>query len=56
MIGVSEKTYIENILKCFDIKNYKPINTPISKGEKFNLNQCTKNDLKIKEMTNIPYA
>ena len=31
-------------------------NTPISKGDKFNLLQCPKNEIEKKEMENIHYA
>ena len=30
--------------------------TPISKGYKFNFNQCPKNDFETKEMQKIPYT
>ena len=29
---------------------------PIVKGDRFNLNQCPKNELERKQMRNIPYA
>jgi hypothetical protein len=29
---------------------------PIVKGDRFNLNQCSKNDLEREQMKNIPYA
>ena len=34
----------------------KPGDTPIAKGDKFNLSQCPMNDFEIKEMQKIPYA
>ena len=30
--------------------------TPIVKGDRFNLNQCPKNELEREQMRNIPYA
>ena len=38
------------------MQNCKPGDTPISKGDKFSLNQCPKNDIEEKEMQKIPYA
>ena len=38
------------------MQDYKPSDTPVVKGDKFSLNQCPKNDFKIKEMQKIPYA
>ncbi|XP_074327898.1 secreted RxLR effector protein 161-like [Apium graveolens] len=32
------------------------MDTPLSKGDKFSLKQCPKNELEIKEMQRIPYA
>ena len=29
---------------------------PIMKGDRFNLNQCSKNDFEREQMKNIPYA
>jgi len=30
--------------------------TPVAKGDKFNLNQCPKGNLEIEEIQKIPYA
>jgi len=30
--------------------------TPVAKGDKFNFNQCPKENLEIEEMKKIPYA
>ena len=38
------------------MKNCSPSVSPIVKGDKFNLNQCPKNDLEREQMKNIPYA
>ena len=38
------------------MQNCKPGDTPVAKGEKFNLNQCPKNELESKEMEKVPYA
>ena len=38
------------------MKDCAPGDTLIAKGDKFNLLQCLKNEIKKKEMENIPYA
>ena len=38
------------------MKDCSPSVSPIVKGDRFNLNQCPKNDLERKHMKKIPYA
>ena len=38
------------------MKDCSPSGSPIVKGDRFNLNQCLKNDLEREQMKNIPYA
>ncbi|XP_075515890.1 secreted RxLR effector protein 161-like [Primulina tabacum] len=38
------------------MQDCKPGNTPVAKGDKFNLKQCPKGSLEIQEMQKIPYA
>ena len=54
--GLSQNSYIEKVLKRFSMQEYKPGDTHMAKGDKFSLNQCPKNDFKVKEMQRIPYA
>nr|CAN79191.1 hypothetical protein VITISV_000233 [Vitis vinifera] len=49
---MSQETYLER----FQMKDCSPSIAPIMKGNRFNLNQCPKNDLKREQMKNIPYA
>ncbi|RVW49990.1 Retrovirus-related Pol polyprotein from transposon TNT 1-94 [Vitis vinifera] len=51
-----EETYINKVLKRFRMKDCSPSVSPIVKGDRFNLNQCPKNDLERKHMKKIPYA
>ena len=51
-----QKIDINKVLEIFQMKDYSPIITPIVKGDKFNLNQCPKNDLERKQMKNNPYV
>ena len=56
ILGLSQKSYIEKILERYGMKDCAPLDTPVSKGDKFSLKQCPKNELEIKEMQKIPYA
>ena len=56
ILGLSQKSYIEKILERYGMKDCAPMDTPVSKGDKFSLKQCPKNELEIKEMQKIPYA
>ena len=56
ILGLSQETYINKVLERFRMKNCSPSVSPIVKGDRFNLNQCPKNDLEREQMKNIPYA
>ena len=56
ILDLSQETYINKVLERFQKKNCSPSITPIVKGNKFNLNQCIKNDFERKQMKNILYA
>ena len=56
ILGLSQKSYIEKILKRFDMHDCNPGDTPVAKGYKFSLSQCLKNNFEIQEMQKIPYA
>ncbi|RVX00432.1 Retrovirus-related Pol polyprotein from transposon TNT 1-94 [Vitis vinifera] len=56
ILGLSQETYINKVLKRFRMKNCSPSVSSIVKGDRFNLNQCLKNNLEKKQMKNISYA
>ncbi|RVX18276.1 Retrovirus-related Pol polyprotein from transposon TNT 1-94 [Vitis vinifera] len=56
LLGLSQETYINKVLERFRMKDCSPSITPIVKGDRFNLDQCPKNDLEREQMKNIPYA
>ena len=56
ILGLSQKIYIEKILKRFGTHDCKPGDTSMAKGDKFSLSQCPKNNFEIQEMQQIPYA
>jgi hypothetical protein len=56
ILSLSQKNYIEKILKRYNMQDSKPIDTPVAKGDKFSLDQCPKNEFEKQEMQMIPYA
>ncbi|RVW83705.1 Retrovirus-related Pol polyprotein from transposon TNT 1-94 [Vitis vinifera] len=56
LLGLSQETYINKVLERFWMKDCSPSIVPIVKGDRFNLDQCPKNDLEREQMKNIPYA
>ena len=56
IFGFSQETYINKVLERFNMKNCSSSVAPILKGDRFNLNQCSKNDFEREHMKNIPYA
>ncbi|RVW98226.1 Retrovirus-related Pol polyprotein from transposon TNT 1-94 [Vitis vinifera] len=56
ILGMSQETYINKVLERFLMKDCSPSVSPIVKGDRFNLNQCPKNDLEREQMKNIQYA
>ena len=55
ILGLSQETYINKVLERFNMKNCSSSVAPILKGDRFDLNQCPKNDFEQEHM-NIPYA
>ena len=53
ILGMSQETYINRVLERFRMKDCSPSVAPIVKGDKYNLNQCPKNDFENKQMKNI---
>ena len=56
ILGVSQKGYIEKLLQRYDMHDCKPLDTPITKGDKLILHQCPKSTLEIQEMQKFLYA
>ncbi|KAK8559286.1 hypothetical protein V6N12_042565 [Hibiscus sabdariffa] len=56
VLSLSQETYINKVLERFWMKICSPSVAPIMKGDKFNLNQCPKNEFEKEQMQNIPYA
>ncbi|KAL0368203.1 UNVERIFIED_CONTAM: Retrovirus-related Pol polyprotein from transposon TNT 1-94 [Sesamum calycinum] len=56
ILRLSQKNYIEKVLKRYGMQDCKPGDTPVTKGDKFSLKQCPKNNFEEKEMQKIPYS
>ncbi|KAJ9538813.1 hypothetical protein OSB04_031546 [Centaurea solstitialis] len=53
-LGLSQKGYIEKVLKRFGMENCRSGEAPMSKGDKLHKGQCPNNTLEKKEMDKIP--
>ena len=56
ILGLSQKGYIEKLLKRYNMQDCKPLDTPVAKGDKLSLSKCQKNVLEIPEMEKFLYA
>jgi len=56
VLGLSQKAYIEKMLKRYNIDKCNTSPVPLQKGDKLNGSQCPKNDFERSKMSNIPYA
>ena len=56
ILWLSQKAYIDKVLSRFGMRNCAPGDTPMTKGDKFSLHQCLKNELEKKDMERFPYA
>ena len=56
LLGLSQKNYIEKILKRFNMQNCSSNVAPVVKWDIFCELQCPKNDLEKKQMNKIPYV
>jgi len=56
VLGLSQKTYLEKVLKKYSMQNCKPSPAPIVKGDRFGEFQCPRNQYEIDQMKAVPYA
>jgi hypothetical protein len=56
VLGLSQKGYIEKILKRFNMHSCTPCTAPVQKGEKFSKVECPQSKSETTEMENVPYA
>ncbi|KAM1930102.1 hypothetical protein ACFX13_031577 [Malus domestica] len=55
-LGLSQKNYIDRVLKRFNMENCNGGDVPIAKGDKFSLAQCPVTIHDIEQMKEKPYA
>ena len=53
ILVLSQKIYIDKVLSRFGMKDCASRDTPITKGDKFSLLHCPRNEIEKKEMGNI---
>jgi hypothetical protein len=56
VLSLSQKSYLEKILKKYNMHASKATPAPIQKGDKFGLYQCPRNQYEIDQMKEVPYA
>lgn len=55
VLGLSQRAYINRVLERFNMKNCKSGDVPITKGGKFNKDQCPKDEIERTEMKGKPF-
>ena len=53
---LSQETYIERILKMFNMQSCSSCKAPIVKGDRFSKGQCSQNDIESDQMKVVPYS
>ncbi|GJU56483.1 retrotransposon protein, putative, ty1-copia subclass [Tanacetum coccineum] len=56
LIGLSQDTYLDKILKRFKMKNSKKENLPLHHGIKISNDLCPKTDEELDKMSRVPYV
>ena len=56
LLGLSQRAYIDRVLKRFNMQMCKAGDVPILKGDKLSYELCPKNDLEKDAMKTIPYS
>jgi hypothetical protein len=56
VLGLSQKAYIEKVLKKFSMHACNPTSAPIVKGDKYGSFQSLRNQYEIDQMKSVPYA
>jgi hypothetical protein len=56
VLGLSQKAYIEKILKKYSMHKCSSTPAPIVKGDKYGEHQCPKNQIELEQMRSVPYA
>jgi len=55
-LWLSQEKYIKKVLDRFNMKDGKPVGTPLTAHFKLNIELCPSDDKEKEEMSKIPYA
>jgi hypothetical protein len=55
-LWLEQTKYIETILKCFNLKDCKPMKVPIPMGARLIAKKCPRTHEEIDDMEHVPYA
>ena len=56
VLGLSQKTYLEKVLKKYSMQNCKSSPAPIVKGDRYGEFQCPRNQYEIDQIKAVSYA
>ena len=56
VLGLSQKAYLEKVLKKYSMQNYKSSPAPIVKGDRYGEFQCPRNQYEIDQMKAVLYS
>ena len=56
VLGLSQKIYLEKVLKKYSMQNCKSSPAPIVKGDRYGEFQCPRNQYEIDQMKAVPYS
>jgi hypothetical protein len=56
VLGLSQKAYMEKMLKKYSMHKCSPSPAPIVKGDRYGDHQCPKNSYELNQMKTVPYA
>jgi hypothetical protein len=56
VLGLSQKAYIENVLKKFNMHKCSASPAPIVKGDRYGDFQCPRNQYELDQIKVVPYA
>jgi hypothetical protein len=56
VLGLSQKAYIEKVLKKFSIHKCSLSPAPVVKGDRYGDHQCPRNQYELNQMKAVPYT
>jgi hypothetical protein len=56
LLYLSQKSYIEKVLRRFNMQNAKPVSTPLAPHFKLSAKQCVETNADLEYMSKVPYS